>query len=1805
MLARYQVLGVLSVTNRTIVYQAIAQPDATPVILKTIASEYPHKTDIARLNHEYEILDGLQLDGVVAAYGLEEFQGKPILVLEDFGGRDLAFYLQSHTLSIAEGLQIGCQLAQAIGELHEQQIIHKDIKPQNIIFDPNTKQLKLTDFSIASRLSKEHPILSSPNLLEGTLAYVSPEQTGRMNRTVDYRTDFYSLGVTLYELLTGRLPFQSDDPMELVHCHIAKSPTPPEHHNPHIPEGLSAIILKLMAKTAEERYQSAYGIQADLAECLSQWQNQGVIAPFPLAQQDRCGTFSIPQKLYGREAEVQQLLGVFDRVSTGTTEMVLVAGYSGIGKSALVNEVHKPITRQRGYFISGKFDQFQRNIPYASPIQAFRELVRQLLTEAESQIAVWREKLITALGSNGQVITDVIPEVESIIGPQPPVPNLPPSEAQNRFNLVFRAFIHVFTQQDHPLVIFLDDLQWADAASLQLIDQLMTDPDGQYLLMLGAYRDNEVDAMHPLMRMLGAIAEGGAKLQTIALKPLTLDHVRVLVGDTLHRSPSTVEPIAQLLIDKTQGNPFFLTQLFKYLYVEGVIRFESRTGDWEWNLQHLPMIDITENVVELMVHEIQKLDGCAQRVLQLAACVGNQFDLELLAIVNENSASATSTELWNALQAGLIVPLNADYKIPQAIEEGSTVKITYKFLHDRVQQAAYSLIPDSDKQLIHLRVGRLLLKSATPDRLEDRLFDVVNAMNIGSALMTDRTECLLLAQLNARAGSKAKAAAAYSSAREYFAAGRQLLPSDAWQTDYDLTLKLYTEGIEVEYLLAHFEEAQALSELAIEQAQTLLDRVKIYELKIQFLIAENQMHAAIETALPVLELLGYPLVVDPQLLQLVRPLPELAALADYPEMQDRATLAALGILIILTGPSYQARPDLLPFIVFRMVNLCLEFGHSSLAAYAYGMYGLLLCGPLDQVELGYRSGQISLHILEQYPSDALKCKIHMLFNSFVVHWKDAHGATIPALEKTVQMGMETGDVVYAAYCAMWSCGGMMLVGMPLSEVAIEQQLYIDLLQKTKQDHGWYPARTWRQLTELLEDAELTSLKLEGNYLNHELVAHIQASENQMLLFFVYFAESMLAYLMNDWAIASAKINLAAQYQAAATASMLSGGFVFYAALVQLKAPSAQANDTLAMNSDRAIAGDRSDSVSAFLSLDALTQKLATWAIHAPENYQSKYELVLAETARVTGETLVAMDYYDRAMSTAQTHGLWAEAAIAAERAAELYHELGREKIANHYWLDAIHAYDRWGAKAKVAALQTTNLALNHRSSLRPPTLPSNTTSHATVLTTVGDRGLDIKTVIKATQALSGEIVLSQLLTQLMRLTLENAGAQMGYLLLKDPQQADQLTIVAASHIDEQQASSAPFHVPISAAFPLPLSLIQYVQRTQESVVLSQAAIEGLFTNDPYILNRQAQSVICMPIAQKGKLIGILYLENNVAIGAFTPDRLELLQILMAQAAISIENARLYRNLEDYSNNLEQKVAERTQELTEKNQCLEVTLQELQQTQAQLIQAEKMSSLGQMVAGIAHEINNPVSFIMGNINHAQSYFRDLIDLVELQERHAASAHPLIQQKIQEMELDFLKDDWTRLFQSMEHGVDRIRQIVLGLRNFSRLDESGRKRVDLHEGLENTLLILQHRLQVQSQQPEILVSKQYGTIPLVCCYASMVNQVFLNILTNAIDALRSPEGVALQSAPMLAIQTRQADDRTVQVLITDNGPGMDDRVRPKIFDPFFTTKPVGQGKGLGLSVSYQIITQQHQGQLSCRSVHRQGTTFVITLPIEAPV
>ena len=867
-MAEYQIIQKIYESDNSLVYRAILKPDNQPIVLKILKENYPTPSELTRYQQEYEITRHLHVDGIIKAYDLQRYENSLVMLLEDFGGESLKLLMSERQLTIKEFFTIALKTAESLAAIHAANIIHKDINPSNIVYNPETRQLKIIDFGISTRLSQESQTIHNLNQLEGTLAYIAPEQTGRMNRGIDYRSDFYSLGATFYELLTHQLPFATNDPIELVHCHLAQQPNPPHALIPSIPLTVSSIVMKLLAKTPEERYQSAWGLKADWETCLEQLQTQGQILSFPLGQQDVSHKFHIPQKLYGREQEVSQLLDTFERVSQGATEMIMVSGYSGIGKSALVDEIHKPIVRQRGYFISGKFDQFKRDIPYAAINQAFQDLIRQLLSESDTALETWKAQILEVLEPNGQIIIDVIPELEKIIGKQPSVEQLGANEAQNRFNLFFQRFVSVFSQQEHPLVIFLDDLQWADLPSLKLIEQLITDFDSKYLLIVGAYRDNEVNPTHTLILTLEAVKKAGATVNELILHPLGLEHINQLISDALICSIEKSAPLAELLTNRTQGNPFFLTQLLKSLYHENLISFDYSGRSWCWNIEQIQSTGITDNVIDLMVGKIEKLNESTQNALKLAACIGNRFNLELLSVVSYKSQSSIAQALQPALQEGLIVPLSYDYKIPllwkqeEISSDSSAISsafiprfppaIPYKFLHDRVQQAAYTLIAEEEKKQIHLQVGRLLLKNTRKDESEENLFDIVNQLNQGADLITEQLERDELAQLNLYVGKKAKASAAYEPALKYLETGLELLTKNSWESQYQFTIELYLETLEVLYLNTKFEKVEELSTLILQHTQEILEKVKVYQVNILVYNAKSQEQQAINTALKAL-----------------------------------------------------------------------------------------------------------------------------------------------------------------------------------------------------------------------------------------------------------------------------------------------------------------------------------------------------------------------------------------------------------------------------------------------------------------------------------------------------------------------------------------------------------------------------------------------------------------------------------------------------------------------------------------------------------------------------------------------------------------------------------------------------------------------------------------------------------------------------------------------------------------------------------------------------------------------------------------
>jgi len=1499
----YQITAKIYESSNSIVYRGWHNQDSLPVIVKIPQKEYPTATEITKYKQEYEISRQLSISGIARGYEIQKYQNSLLMIFEDFGGESLKIWMESQKFSLKEFLLIAIKISSILGEIQQQNIIHKDINPSNIIFNPTTDEVKIIDFGISTILFRENPTICNPDILEGTLAYISPEQTGRMNRVLDYRTDFYSLGVTFYEMLAHQLPFETTDPMELVHCHIAKQPIPLDEINPDIPKPVSKIVMKLLAKTAEERYQSALGIKTDLEKCLKQLETSNTIADFSLGEQDVSNKFQISQKLYGREEQIAALLRAFDRISQGTHEMLLISGYSGIGKSSLVYEIHKPIVEQRGYFISGKFDQFKRDLPYSSLIQCFQDLIRQLLTESAKKILNWQEKLLNVFGHNGQIIIDVIPEVEFIVGKQPPVPQLGPVESQNRFNAIFKEFIYVFTKPEHPLVLFLDDLQWADSASLNLIQLIMTDTNSQYLLLLGAYRDNEVNSVHPLMLTLEEIQKTGMKIENINLSNLEIEQVNQLIADSLSCEVERAQPLGELIFQKTQGNPFFITELLKSLYQENLLSFDFSQGCWDWDIDKLQKIQITNNVVELMINKIIKFDQNTQNVLKLAACIGNRFDLDVVAMINERSLAITARDLWAAVQEGIILSLSETYKLSQFWEHLDGETITYSFLHDRVQQAAYTLIPIDELPAVHLKIGQLLLKDLPESEVHEKIFDIVNHFNLGVELITEPEHKKQLSHLNLIAGKRAKSSTAYQTAATHLKLGMDCLSLNSWESDYQLTLDLYRERSECEYLIGNVDLAEELFKITIDRAKSKFDKTDVYYLQITLNITVGKFSEAIAAGLAGLRLVGLdlfnsedelPSAIATNLAEVQQALSQqkIADLINLPEMTDPEMKISMNLLIQVWGGCYGlSNQNLLVWSILKMVNLSLKYGNTSASAFGYSCYGLLLAVQEDY-QTAYQFGDLSLKISEKFYDPSLIGKIYNLFahamNPYVNHFK----TNLAIHAKSYQTCIECGDLVYGVWALFFGIWSRFEIGKNLNEILEISEKYLPMVRQMKDQNMIFAFTSLQSMIRNLQDNTLEKYNLNSDAFNEVLgMEQWQNTSFYHGINWFSYLKAQLLYTYNHSADAVKICQEVEPLLAANFGFFPITKFYFYYTL-SLAAIYHQQSDI--------------EKIATWQILENNCQKIKKWADNCPANFLHQYFLVTAEMAQISGNALEAMDLYDRAIATAAENDFIQHQALANELGAKFWLTRGKEEIAQLYLRKAHYNYQLWGAKRKVAQLEeeypqllTKNI---NSGGIRETKISSNQTSSGS------SSALDISTVMKAAQAISSEIVLSKLLSQLIKLVIENAGAQKGVLILID---RGELVIQATGEVDGNEVVVSQ-SVPINQADDIPLSIINFVSRTQTDVVLTEATKEGIFTTDKYINENQIKSVLCAPIVNQGQLIGIVYLENNLTVGAFTAARLEVLKILSSQAAISLENALLYQTLE-------QKVQERTAQLGQANQ----------------------------------------------------------------------------------------------------------------------------------------------------------------------------------------------------------------------------------------------------------------------------------------------
>ena len=1517
----YQILSKIYESSNSLVYRAVHKSRHHAVILKILKKDYPSPSELTRYKQEYEITRSLQIDCAIKVYELLPYKNTLAMVLEDFGGQSLDILLQSQTFSLSEFLSIAIQIAGALGEIHAANIIHKDINPSNIVYNPQTGQVKIIDFGISTKFTRENPTIKNPHLIEGTLAYMSPEQTGRMNRVLDRRTDFYSLGATFYRLLTRKLPFETEDPLELVHCHIAKQPNQVKSPNSkvkteEIPQVISDIVMKLMAKNAEDRYQSAFGLKADFEKCLHQLQQNSKIVNFTLAREDISDRFTIGQKLYGREAEIETLLSIFQTIAEGTSktsiEMVLVGGYAGIGKSVLIQELYKPITKQRGYFISGKFDQFQRNIPYSAIASAFKSLVQQLLTESDAQLAQWREKLLAAFGANGQVIIDVIPEIEQIVGSQPAVQLLEPTETRNRFNTVFLSFLQVFCQKAHPLVIFLDDLQWADSATLKLLEVIMSDRDLGYLMCIGAYRDREVDLNHPLIKMRDRLQEQGAIVNTIILTPLQLVEIAKLISDALHQERENVKPLAELVYQKTSGNPFFINEFLKTIYEKNLLSFARAGKCWQWDIAQIEALGITDNVVDLMLEKLRKLSKATQQALYLAACIGNSFDLTTLCKLCKSSAEETFHNLLPAIQLGLIQPTSSlEITSSETPLESALIVEKYKFQHDRVQQAAYALIDDARKESAHLELGRLLLKKLGKAELGDKLFTLVDHLNKGRGLLERDSEKIELVELNLSAGKKAKESTAYTASRDYLILANDVFPGDIWQERYAMAIDLYKELAEVEYLNGNFEQSQALIEQAIEQAKSAVDRANFYYLRINQYTLLARYIESLENGKTALSFLGISLPADNFQAVFEREVKDyrenlgsrkISSLYDSPEMKISEKKAALKILSRLVSVALAINPELINIIAVKAVNLNLKYGHTQGSAMIYGFMAFTMAHVLHDYQAGYEYTSLGMKLADKYKDLASKVLVTQISANFISPWLMHLKLSEAINSEGIDAGLQAGDLQFTGYTYTYNLYNLIHQGKNLEFLLKEASQTLEFALKSQ--NSWAKNSILAAKIIIQNLLGLTQNKfcfVTSETDEADFFATCQAEQTLAAVCFYQILKTHILYLYGQ-PLELSYLEETEQLTGfiPGTISIARHNFYYSLTLIDLYPQASE------MEKEKY-----------WQKLEANQQRLKAWAEQCPENFQHQYLLVAAEMARLSSQWYESMNLYDRAIKFAKENEFIHDEALANELAAKFWFAQEKGDFAQIYLKKAYQGYQIWGAKRKVEDLNEKYLQWLAST---PTATENNSINSVTTTGKNSGEALDFAAVMKASQAISGEIVLEQLLNQVMKTVIENAGAQKGFLILNKggnwaieaeaALECDRITIMQSIPVDSVDPATG---IPL-----LSTAIVNYVARSHENVVLKNATNEGKFTRDSYITTTQPKSILCTPLLNQGKLDGILYLENNLAIGAFTSERVETLKIIAAQAAISIENANLYEKLEDYNRTLEQKVEDRTAQLAQAN-----------------------------------------------------------------------------------------------------------------------------------------------------------------------------------------------------------------------------------------------------------------------------------------------
>ena len=1795
--------------------------DGQSVLLVRPAAEHPLPSSLDRLTREFEIK--YMLGGAWSVRPLEVIrdQGRTMLVLEDPGGEPLACLLQG-PVEIERFLRLAIRIAEALAQVHRHGLVHKDLKPSNIWVDCADGRARLAGFGLASRLPRER---QSPDALEtiaGTLAYMAPEQTGRMNRSVDTRSDLYAFGVVLYEMLTGALPFAATDAMEWVHCHIARVPLAPAERDETLPVAVSDIVIKLLAKTAEERYQTALGVERDLRRCLADWQRYRRVDAFTPGLDDTADRLLIPEKLYGRRHDVAVLVAACERVvKSREPELVVVSGYSGIGKSSIVNELHKALVPSRGLFASGKFDQYKRDVPYATLVQAMRSLVRPIFAKSETELKRWQDAIRDALDVNARLMTDLVPELKLLIGEPPPVPALEPQQAQRRFMLVFRRFIGVFARAEHPLVLFVDDLQWLDAATLDLLEDLLISSDLHHLIVVGAYRDNEVDANHALTGKLQAIRDAGVPIKEIKLAPLDATQVKRLLAEALRCDDALAEPLSRLVHSKTAGNPYFVNQFVHALVDEQLLSFDYDAKCWRCDTDGIHAKGYTDNVVDLMVDKLGRLPAESLQALQQLACLGNAAEVASLSKVLDVSEAQVHGRLREAVKKELV-------------ERRQQV---YRFSHDRVHEAAYSLLPETERVAAHLRIGRQLAADTPLKGREEAIFEIVGQLNRSAMLITSREEREQLAEFNLLAGLRAKASTAYASALTYFAFGVEYLSEESWERRHDMMFALELNRAACEFLTGRLSSAdERLTSLSM-RAATSVEQASIACLHTDVCTTLDQSDRAVAVCLDYLRHvdIDWPAHPNEALVQyeyerialLLADAP-IEALIDLPMMDDAASLATAEVLTKLFAPALQTDANLVALMSCKAVNLSLEHGNCDASCFAYVMLSRVAGPRFGDYRLGFRFGQLGYELVKQRGLRRFEANTYLCFALFSVRWMEHIRGTRALLRRAFESANRTGDLMYAAFACTNLYSDLLFMGESLPGIQEEAERGLAFTKKV----GFGLVIEFIA-TQLAFMRMLRGLTREFGHLDDEQFdersAELQLSSNPALAVpacYYWIRKLQARYMAGDYAAALAAASNAQALLWTSSLFIEEGEYHFYSALAH-----AAWHDV-----------DLS-------AVRAHHRQLQIWAVNCPENFADRVALVGAELARIEGRILEAERLYDEAIRHAQQNGFVHNEAIASELASRFYAAHKLDKIARVYLQDARYAYSRWRADGKVRQLDERYPFLRGSSPAPGPT--------ATIATPV--EHLDLGTVIKVSLAASSDIVLENLIDMVMRTAIEQAGAQRGVLILSGD---NGHRVVAQAATSGDATEMRLRDMPVSAV-PMPEKILNHALRTREIVILDDAASEPTFADDAYVQQRRARSVLCMPLTNQKKLIGALYLENNILPGVFNPARVAVLKLLVSQAAISLENARLYQDLAERESKIrrlvdaniigiivwnadgvvleandaflrmvgyerddvvsgnvrwtdltpvewrhlsERALTETMQsgrarpyekeylkkdggrvpvivglatfeesrmegvafvlDLTERKRAEEDARRSerrVREVQAELAHANRVDTMGQLAASIVHEVKQPISATIINSDVAKRWL---------------NAQP--------PNLDEVRLVLERIHADGNRAVDVISRI----RDLIKKTSPQRGQVDMNAAIREVIELTQFEAGKNSVSIETRLA---DPLPFVESDRVELQQVLLNLIINAIEAMRGmSDGVRT-----VLVSTTVSDQGWIVATVSDSGPGFDSASVERVFAPFFTTKPTGLG--MGLSICRSII-EAHGGRLWASANTPRGAVVQFTVP-----